>query len=180
MEPLSLWVDAFRAEVNVQGDQAACRDLRARCGFAFVKRPLAAAGGLAAACGFSTPHIDVSDIQALGPLASKWLLFPLEKREGNAFLGRLSVGRATNCDVVLRFVFVSKLQGHVTLEGDTPTSYIDYGGPNPARLNGVPVAAKETRTLAAGDLLAIGPLTLELVAPDALAALIVSMASERA
>ncbi|HTU58032.1 MAG TPA: hypothetical protein VMF89_06355, partial [Polyangiales bacterium] len=40
------------------------------------------------------------------------LILPLRKGEGRPFPERISVGRATNCDVVIRDASISKLHGH--------------------------------------------------------------------
>src|SRR5689334_23533278 len=39
----------------------------------------------------------------------------------NPFPDRLTIGRATNCDVVIRFAFVSKVHAHLFVQGDKLT-----------------------------------------------------------
>ena len=79
-------------------------------------------------CRMSTADLGESD----GPLAFKtagnsspgvgseeqgMLIRAVRKREGNPYPERFSVGRATNCDIVLRMAVVSKLHGHLTQSG---------------------------------------------------------------
>ena len=147
----------------------------------FIKHPIggdAAVSPADATLGFATERIDLGAIAALGALAPKWLVVPLRKKEGHAFQDRLSVGRATNCDVVLRFSFVSKLQGHIMLEAGQPTSYVDYGGANPGRLNGAPLTPKVRTPLSSGDRLSVGPLALELCGQERFVQIVRSL-SER-
>jgi hypothetical protein len=69
------------------------------------------------------------------------LVIPLVKAPGNPFPERISVGRAPNCDIVLRDPSVSKLHGH--FRDITPDSavFTDAKSANGTRLNGAAVAA---------------------------------------
>lgn len=57
---------------------------------------------------FQTSH----DAIQRDPFSLVWRVAPVVKREGNPFPDRLSLGRAPNCDVVVRYPFVSKLHAH--------------------------------------------------------------------
>ncbi len=52
------------------------------------------------------------DTQNLTTAVEEPFLLPLKKAESNPFPERISVGRAPNCDVVIRDPSVSKLHGH--------------------------------------------------------------------
>ncbi|HEY6878503.1 MAG TPA: FHA domain-containing protein [Polyangiales bacterium] len=69
------------------------------------------------------------------------LVIPLVKAPGNPFPERISVGRAPNCDIVLRDPSVSKLHGH--FRNITPDSavFTDAKSANGTRHNGATLAA---------------------------------------
>ena len=60
---------------------------------------------------FETVHEAIE----LDPFATEWMIAPVKKREGNPYADRVSIGRATNCDVVLRVPFISKMQAHARI-----------------------------------------------------------------
>lgn len=69
------------------------------------------------------------------------LVIPLVKALGNPFPERISVGRAPNCDIVLRDPSVSKLHGHFrNIDADSAV-FTDAKSANGTRLNGTVVAA---------------------------------------
>jgi hypothetical protein len=84
----------------------------------------------------------------------------LEKSDRNPWLGRISVGRAANNDVVIRHSSVSKLHAHFTSDarlsqaGDAPMSVriTDVGSRNGTYLNGQALSPDEPREQGRGDL----------------------------
>ncbi len=80
-------------------------------------------------------------VQASAASDDEVLVIPLVKAAGNPFPERISVGRAPNCDIVLRDPSVSKLHGH--FRDITPDSavFTDAKSANGTRYNGAAVAA---------------------------------------
>jgi hypothetical protein len=64
------------------------------------------------------------------------LILPLRKGEGRPFPERISVGRAVNCDVVIRDASVSKLHGHFRDIGEESALFTDGKSSNGTRLDG--------------------------------------------
>ncbi len=130
-------------------------------GHYFVKRPRAGASSpkQEGSFGFNTvaAKIDVD------PFADEWRIVPVEKREGNPFPERLTVGRATNSDVLLRVPFVSKVHAHVIREPDGSFSIHDNNPSNRTFLKNRVLEAGATRKLAVGDAVAFGSLEFEFV-----------------
>jgi hypothetical protein len=130
-------------------------------GHYFLKRPRAGATGekQEGAFGFNTvaSKIDVD------PFADEWRIVPVVKREGNPFPERLTVGRATNSDVLLRVPFVSKVHAHVIREPDGSFSIHDNNPSNRTYLRNRVLEAGATRKLEVGDAVAFGSLEFEFV-----------------
>lgn len=94
--------------------------------------------------------------------ADRWVIVPLEKRAGNPYPERLSIGRATNCDVVLRWPTVSKLHAHLHMAHGALSRVTDCQSANGTFLNGKPVGAAGSAARL-GDKLRLGTLECELV-----------------
>src|SRR5258707_532939 len=62
-------------------------------------------------------------------------IIPVLKRAGNPYPDRISVGRAANCDVVLRDPSVSKLHAHIVMRG-SKFELIDLESHNGTLVNG--------------------------------------------
>jgi hypothetical protein len=84
------------------------------------------------------------------------------KAPGNPYPDRISIGRARNCDVVLRDASVSKLHGHFrTTPGKL--ELIDSGSHNGTRVNGDSIAPNTPTVVLFGDTLTFGRMTAKLV-----------------
>ncbi len=82
-------------------------------------------------------------------------LAALTKRPGNPFPSRISIGRAPNCDVVIRLPFVSKLHAHVLVEGDQ--RWIQDAGSSCGTFhNGTRLPTRHRSPLTLGDELVFG------------------------
>ena len=133
-----------------------------------LKRPTADASDFAPPrMGFVTEYLDMNapSPAGLGPLANKWLVVQLKKRPGSPFGDRISVGRATNCDAVVRFAFVSKLHAHVLADDGGSYRYVVHGAANVTCINGRSMEPAKPLPLEDGDRLTIGPLALEFLLP---------------
>ncbi|MEM9074815.1 MAG: FHA domain-containing protein, partial [Myxococcota bacterium] len=87
---------------------------------------------------------------------------PVAKREGNPFPDRVSIGRAPNCDIVLRLPYVSKLHAHVVRDADG-WSLTDNQSANGTWINEVELPAGVRRQIQPGDWIRVGALHLEVV-----------------
>lgn len=92
----------------------------------------------------------------------------VRKRKGNPFPDRVSVGRARNCDVVLRYSYVSKLHAHFIATGgaaDTATEFslVDQKSHNGSAINGTPLEPGKPAPVVSGDELVLGSLRLRLM-----------------
>ncbi len=126
-----------------------------------LKRPRAGAKGdkQESSIGFNTVAAKIDQ----DPFADEWRVVPVVKREGNPFPERLTVGRATNCDVILRVPFVSKVHAHVIHEPDGSFSIHDNNPSNRTFLKNRVLEAGATRKMAVGDAIAFGSLEFEFV-----------------
>ena len=96
------------------------------------------------------------------PLPALSQLVEVRKNPHNPFPDRITIGRATNCDVVLRLGFVSKVHAHLLIEGDKLTLR-DNKASNFTFHNHRRMEAGSSRLIQLGDILSFGALDLELV-----------------
>ncbi len=85
----------------------------------------------------------------------------VKKREGNPYEDRMSIGRASNCDIVVRVPFISKIQAHILADADGNYSLRAQNSANPTLLNGRVIGANESSPLKYGDQLSFGPIKFE-------------------
>ncbi len=97
------------------------------------------------------------------PFANDWRIVVVAKRAGNPFPERITVGRATNCDVVLRVPFVSKVHAHILRDEDGSFCLHDNRSANATFHNHRKLEPGSTRQVVVGDLLGFGSLEFELV-----------------
>jgi FHA domain-containing protein len=89
-------------------------------------------------------------------------LVAIAKAPGNPYPERIAVGRARNCDVVLRDPSVSKLHAHFTVDV-APLQLVDVGSHNGTRVNGRALSPARQVALVAGDVIAFGDVGARLV-----------------
>lgn len=87
----------------------------------------------------------------------------IEKSERNPYVSRISLGRADNCDVVLRYASISKLHAHFRQGPRGRLELIDVGSRNGTRVNDRPLTPHEPRALAAGDVILFGTVPARIV-----------------
>ena len=96
------------------------------------------------------------------PMPAVTQLVPVKKNPDNPFPDRLTIGRATNCDIVIRFAFVSKVHAHLFVQGEKLTLR-DNKGANGTYHNRKKLEPGSSCGLALGDLIGFGALELELI-----------------
>jgi len=97
----------------------------------------------------------------------------LEKALGNPYPNQISVGRARNCDVVVRHASVSKLHAHFLVPpkeevGSRGLQLVDRGSGNGTSVNGSKLVADTPRTVAPGDVIRFGGVRCTLLPGDRL------------
>lgn len=95
------------------------------------------------------------------------LVFPVAKNRNNPWPERISIGRARNCDVVLRHASVSKLHAHFFLE-DSNLVLADAKSTNGCRVNDRPLEPGERVPLSCGDAVCLGMIEATLYTPAGL------------
>jgi len=107
---------------------------------------------------YATRAIDLN----FDPMPNVTQLVPVKKNPDNPFPDRLTIGRATNCDVVIRFAFISKVHAHLFVQGDKLTLR-DNKAANGTFHNHKKLDPAGSRSIKLGDTLGFGALELELI-----------------
>ncbi len=113
----------------------------------------------------SIPSIDYATstvIVNFDPLPTVPQLVPVLKNPENPFPDRLTIGRATNCDVIIRLAFISKVHAHLFVQGDKITLR-DNKASNSTFVNHRKLEPGSSRSVKLGDILSFGSIELELV-----------------
>lgn len=93
------------------------------------------------------------------------LILPLRKGERRPFPERISVGRAVNCDVVIRDASVSKLHGHFRDVGEESAFFTDGKSSNGTRLDGSLIQPGVATEIRRHSLLSFGRVQLMFMSP---------------
>jgi hypothetical protein len=109
-------------------------------------------------------------------------VYPVVKAKGNPYPERISLGRAPNCDIVLRVASVSKLHAHFLVKAGlakggwrgSAHDLVDLGSHNGTRVNGAAVTPQQAVPVGVGDLLQFGEVTAELIDAETLHAVLKS------
>ena len=108
---------------------------------------------------------------------SGWIIVPVRKRDGGPFPERIGVGRARNCDVVLRFPSVSKLHAQFRVVTDIQSfQLVDLTSANGTQVNGKIIPPRTPSDVRAGDLLQFGSVQVALLDAGATFDLVESVA----
>ena len=102
------------------------------------------------------------------PTAQTYEIMPVQKAPGNPYPDRISVGRARNCDVVLRDPSVSKLHAHFRRRDDEKLELVDLGSQNGTRINSRLLVPHQPESVSASDQLVFGGVNAKLVDADQL------------
>ena len=104
---------------------------------------------------------EASELPAGSVRLSGATVLAIVKKPQNPYPDRISVGRALNCDVVLRDGTVSKLHGHFAPVSSTEADLVDRGSQNGTKVNGVPLKAEIPKRLAPGDTIIFGSVAVQ-------------------
>lgn len=83
-------------------------------------------------------------------------IFACVKAPGNPYLDRISIGRAGNCDIVLRDASVSKLHAHIASVAGGTYAITDNRSHNGTVVNGAVLTVDQAHALRFGDSLQFG------------------------
>jgi hypothetical protein len=83
----------------------------------------------------------------------------IAKAKGNPYKDNISVGRAPNCDVVLRYGSISKLHGYFQVLPDGKLEFTDVDSQVGTRLNGRPLTPNKAERVSVGSALLLGRIT---------------------
>ena len=165
-------LDHFRERARRWGRDRFCEK---QAGLYFVKRPTADLASTSEAepapIDYHTTAMPLSAPEQfldLGTFAAEWRIVAVKKRPGNPFPERLGIGRAPNCDIVLRLSFVSKLHAHLVVEEGQPLRLVDVESANGTSVNGRRVTPNRPVDVKVGDRVQFGALALVLVDAAAL------------
>lgn len=84
------------------------------------------------------------------------------KAAGNPYPERVSVGRARNCDIVIRHASVSKLHAHFHI-GGARLEVADVASHNGTRVNGRPLPPHQQVAVSTGDIIVFGSIFAKLL-----------------
>jgi hypothetical protein len=115
--------------------------------------------------GFETYVVDAPSARRSVRVAE---VLPIAKAKGNPYPDRVSVGRARNCDVVLRDPSVSKLHAHFHARTSTEFDLVDLGSQNGTRVNARKLLPHAPEPVTIGDLLYFGRVSARIVDADTL------------
>jgi hypothetical protein len=113
--------------------------------------------------GWNTVAVDLEREEIADPFPGEWRMLEIRKRPGNPFPDRIGVGRAQNCDVVLRLPFVSKLHAHFLPGVGAGLRVVDSRSANGTSVNGRELEKGEAADATSGDWIGFGPLRLQLL-----------------
>jgi pSer/pThr/pTyr-binding forkhead associated (FHA) protein len=105
---------------------------------------------------FETVDVSATPRVLLSAKPPSTLVHEIVKAEGNPYPDRISVGRARNCDIVLRHPSVSKLHGHFLPRPEGQIDFADVGSQVGTRVNGHMLEPNQPARLGPGFILSIG------------------------
>ena len=98
----------------------------------------------------------ISKDAARGRPTSQVRVVPLIKAPNNPYSDRISLGRARNCDVLLRNPSVSKLHAHIRKEPNGTWVVIDANSHNGTTIDGLRVTASQPIPIKIGEPITFG------------------------
>jgi FHA domain len=119
--------------------------------------------------GFSTQVVDPVSLRrgSAARRSQNLEVLAVVKAAGNPYPDRVSVGRARNCDIVMRDPSVSKLHAHFRV-GGPKLELVDIDSQNGTRVNGRQLAPHQPAQVSNGDTILFGSVAAKLVDAAAL------------
>jgi hypothetical protein len=105
-------------------------------------------------------HTRVSTDREVAEVEHGSQVIAIVKQPNNPFQDRVSIGRATNCDIVLADVSISKLHAHFMEIGPSEAELVDRGSANGTTLNGILLKAEPVH-VTSGDAIVFGSVKVE-------------------
>lgn len=123
---------------------------------------------------FHTAAVSVADKQKLEAMMAKpdkkpdYKVMAVAKMPGHPYPDRISVGRARNCDLVLRDLSVSKLHAHFKTRDNGKFDLVDLDSQNGTFVNGNQLTPNKPESVWPGDTVSFGNVTAWLLDAGAL------------
>jgi hypothetical protein len=95
-----------------------------------------------------------------------WVPKALAKGKESPYPERISIGRASNVDIVLRSRFVSKLHAHIVVAAGQNPTVVDLSSQNGTFINNVRLEARTPGAISNGDIASFGQVHCELATSD--------------
>ena len=111
----------------------------------------------------SQARVTARDLDVHDVFGAELRVWRIQKKKGNPYQDRISVGRARNCDLVLRAPYLSKLHAHFWREPNGTFRLSDNRSANGTRINGQALAPGLGHRVSSGDRVAFGGLELLLL-----------------
>ncbi|MCS6914356.1 MAG: FHA domain-containing protein [Myxococcales bacterium] len=121
---------------------------------------------------FSTQVVSRREVVRKSSGGGALRVLPLVKAPGNPYSDRISIGRARNCDVVIRDPSVSKLHAHIRREPNGAWVVIDLDSHNGTAVSSVPILPSRAEPLRPGEYITFGGVTARVVDAGQLYALL--------
>jgi hypothetical protein len=124
-----------------------------------IKKPSQARGidsKASARISFHTSHAT----QVVDPYPNEYRVTPIKKNPQNPFPDRMTVGRAPNCDVVVRMPSVSKVHAHLSHTDKGTLLLRSANSTNVTRHNNKLIEGDDVAEVRPGDSISLGALTL--------------------
>lgn len=106
---------------------------------------------------FNTDVVDIEQLptRSVGRITGSKIV-PILKSDRNPFSGQISVGRAKNCDIILRDQTVSKHHAYFRVTGPGAAEIVDMSSQNTTRVNGAPAPPGQPHKVEPGDTITFG------------------------
>lgn len=151
------------AEYLKQAREASLSDLERLYPHLFLFKHVKTGGGVAD----TRPHIEQAVTGPhnfnFDPMPGEARLVRLEKKADNPFPDRLSIGRDSECDVVIRLGFISKVHAHLFVQTGGKLTLRDNNASNGTFINRKKLEAGAACSVKLGDTLSFGGLDFELM-----------------
>ncbi|WP_437753777.1 FHA domain-containing protein [Sorangium sp. So ce1389] len=90
-------------------------------------------------------------------------VIPIEKSPRNPYKDRISIGRARNCDIVIRHPSISKLHAHIRVHEDKSYTIIDLGSHNGTSIDARQLAPNVAERLGVDSVVVLGTVVLRVL-----------------